>query len=320
MKREKKGRIRLKILNFTYGDKTPKMGILWNESEVVDIKNSCSEMNSKLFDGINKLEELIVLGDEGIKKLKQFLQELHDLQKENKNKFESIKEEHFLNLEKIGYLAPTYNPQKIVCLGRNFVDHAKEGGKEAPKQPMIWGKFNSSINAHKKNIVLPKISEKVDVEIELVVVLGKKGKHIPEEKALDYVFGYTIGNDVSARDYQYLDVQFTRAKTMDTFTPLGPWIVTKDELPNTTDLDLDLKVNGKTWQKSNTKNMSFQVPFTISYLSKSFTFMPGDLIFMGTPAGVGHYQNPSIYLKEGDMVSLTIEKIGTLENPVIDEK
>jgi len=310
----------MKILNFTYGDKTPKMGLLWNDHEVVDIKNTCKAMNSKLFDGINNLEELIVLGDEEIEKLKQFSKDFLDLYQEDKGKADAIEEKCIIDLEKISYLAPTYNPQKIVCLGRNFVDHAKEGGKEAPKQPMIWGKFNSSINAHKKNIVLPKISEKVDVEIELVVVIGKKGKHIPEDKALDYVFGYTIGNDVSARDYQYMDVQFTRAKTMDTFTPLGPWIITKDELSNTTDLDLELKVNGKTWQKSNTKNMSFQVPFTISYLSKSFTFMPGDLIFMGTPAGVGHYQDPPVYLKAGDTVSLTIDKIGTLENPVIDEK
>jgi len=296
----------MKVLSFTYNDNTPRIGILWDSNEIIDVKNSCKAMDSNLFDGINKLEELIVLGDEGISKLKQFLQELRGLLKEDKNKFDSIKENYFLNLEKIGFLAPTYNPQKIVCLGRNFVDHAKEGGKEAPKQPMIWGKFNSSIIAHKENIILPKISEKVDVEIE--------------DKALDYVFGYMIGNDVSARDFQYMDVQFTRAKTMDTFTPLGPWIVTKDEIPDTQNLDLELKVNGKTWQKSNTKNMSFQVPFTISYLSKSFTFMPGDLIFMGTPAGVGHYQNPSVYLKAGDIVSLTIDKIGTLVNPVIDEK
>ncbi|MHA1243139.1 MAG: fumarylacetoacetate hydrolase family protein [Candidatus Heimdallarchaeota archaeon] len=310
----------MKVLSFTYNDNTPRIGILWDSNEIIDVKNSCKAMGSNLFDGINKLEELIVLGDEGISKLKQFLQELRGLLKEDKNKFDSIKENYFLNLEKIGFLAPTYNPQKIVCLGRNFVDHAKEGGKEAPKQPMIWGKFNSSIIAHKENIILPKISEKVDVEIELVAVIGKKGKNILEDKALDYVFGYMIGNDVSARDFQYMDVQFTRAKTMDTFTPLGPWIVTKDEIPDTQNLDLELKVNGKTWQKSNTKNMSFQVPFTISYLSKSFTFMPGDLIFMGTPAGVGHYQNPSVYLKAGDIVSLTIDKIGTLVNPVIDEK
>ena len=310
----------MKILNFTYDDSTPKMGLLWNESEVVDIKAACQKMGSTLFDGINKLEELIILGDEGIEKLKQFSKDLLDLYQKDKSKAEAIEKEHIIDLEKIGYLAPTYNPQKIVCLGRNFVDHAKEGGKEAPKQPMIWGKFNSSIIAHKENIILPKISEKVDVEIELVVVIGKKGKHIPEDKALDHVFGYMIGNDVSARDYQYMDVQFTRAKTMDTFTPIGPWIVTKDEIPNSEDLNLELKVNGKTWQKSNTKNMSFSVPFTISYLSKSFTFMPGDLLFMGTPAGVGHYQNPPIYLKAGDTVNLTIDKIGTLENPVKDEE
>jgi len=215
--------------------------------------------------------------------------------------------------------APIYNPQKIICLGRNFLDHAKEGGKEPPKNPMIWGKFNTAIIAHQENIILPKISDKVDVEIELVVVIGKEGKNIPKEKALEYVAGYTIGNDVSARDFQYMDKQFTRAKTMDTFAPLGPWIVTTDEIKDPQTLSLELSVNGRTWQQSHTKHMIFTVDYIISYLSKSFTFKPGDLIFTGTPSGVGHYQNPSVYLNEGDKVKLTIEKIGTLENPVINE-
>ena len=129
-----------------------------------------------------------------------------------------------------------------------------------------------------------------------------------------------IGNDVSARDYQYEDKQFTRSKTMDTFAPTGPWIVTKEEIPNPQDLELELSVNDKTWQKSNTKEMIFSVAQIISYLSESFTFLPGDLIFTGTPSGVGHYQNPPVYLKDGDVVKLKIEKIGTLGNPVKKEE
>ncbi|HUU78285.1 MAG TPA: fumarylacetoacetate hydrolase family protein [candidate division Zixibacteria bacterium] len=310
----------MKILNFAVKDDEPRIGILWNEHELVDISKTCEKLSLDLFDEIKKIEDLYAIGDKGIEKLELFLFELNALHKKDKKAFDEIREKHFRKLEDVIILSPTYNPQKIICLGRNFAEHAKEGGKEPPKNPMIWGKFNSSINSHKKPIVLPKISEKVDVEVELVVILGKGGKHITEEKALDHVFGYTIGNDVSARDFQYEDKQFTRSKTMDTFTPLGPFVVTKEEIPDPQNLDLELTVNDKIWQSSNTKQMMFSVAYIISYLSKSFTFMPGDLIFTGTPSGVGHYQNPPVYLKQGDIVKLTISNIGTLENQVINEK
>ena len=308
------------VMNFVLNDNEKKLGILWNDYYVVDIKSVSEELKLDIFKNINSMEDMIALGDEGKNKLKTLLDILLNLEKNDKSRFEKIENAHFNALIEIKYLAPIYNPQKIICLGRNFEEHAKEGGKEPPKNPMIWGKFNSAIIAHKENIVLPTISQKVDVEVELVVVLGKSGKNIPEENALDYVFGYTIGNDVSARDYQYEDKQFTRSKTMDTFAPLGPWIVTRDEIPDPQSLDLQLSVNDNVWQSSNTKHMMFSVAYIISYLSKSFTFMPGDLIFTGTPSGVGHYQNPPQYLKDGDTVKLTISKIGTLENPVIKEK
>ena len=307
------------LMNFALNDENVRIGVHWDDYCVVDIKSVCEEIKLDIFDEISTLEDLIVLGDEGKNKVRTFLEKLLDLGKENIARFEEIEKNHFHSLDEIKFLAPTYNPQKIICMGRNFIEHAKEGGKEPPKNPMIWGKFNSAIIAHKENIVLPKISKKVDVEIELVAVIGKGGKNISEDEALNHVFGYTIGNDVSARDYQYDDVQFTRSKTMDTFAPLGPWIITRDEIDDPQNLDLELKVNGKIWQKSNTKNMSFSVAYIISYLSKSFTFNPGDLIFTGTPAGVGHYQKPPAYLKNGDIVTLTIEKVGTLENPVIEE-
>ncbi|NHJ39380.1 MAG: fumarylacetoacetate hydrolase family protein, partial [Asgard group archaeon] len=270
---------------------------------------------------LNELKDLksIIENNEAFKAIKLLLDDLRKLEIEDSNKFLEFYEISFFELKDISFKAPFKNPQKIICLGRNFAEHAKEGGKEPPENPMIWGKFNSAIIGHKDYIILPRISKKVDVEIELVVIMGKEGKHIPEDKALEYVFGYTIGNDVSARDYQYMDKQFTRAKTMDTFAPIGPWIVTTDELTNPQNLELELKVNGKTWQKSNTKEMIFSVAYIISYLSKSFTFQPGDLIFTGTPSGVGHYQNPPIYLKQGDIVNLKIEKIGILENLVKEE-
>ncbi|MBD3191698.1 MAG: FAA hydrolase family protein [Candidatus Heimdallarchaeota archaeon] len=304
------------VLNFALEDKQTRMGALWNDKDVVDLKEAAEKIDLHAFEKIEKMEELIALGNEGIAKVQQIVEELKGFKKNKPAKFDQIKEKDIHSLEEIKFLAPVYNPQKIICLGRNYVEHAKEGGKEPPKNPMIWGKFNSAIIGHQEQILLPKISDKVDVEVELVVVIGKKGKNIPEEEALDHVFGYTIGNDVSARDYQYLDKQYTRAKTMDTFCPIGPWIVTKEEIDDPQKLHLELKVNDKTWQKSNTKHMSFSVAYIISYLSKSFTFEPGDLIFTGTPSGVGHYQDPPVYLEEGDTVKLTIEKIGTLINPV----
>ncbi len=309
----------MKIFSFKTKDGVPRIGTFWHDNYVIDIIATGEKLPKTKFEKVREMKDLIELGEKGLKDLQKFITELKELSKKDKEIFQEIESNSFYPLAEIKFLPPLRNPQKIICLGRNFAEHAKEGGKEPPKNPMIWGKFNSAIIAHQENIVLPKISETVDVEIELVAVLSKRGKHIPEEEALNYVFGYTIGNDVSARDYQYSDKQFTRSKTMDTFAPLGPWIVTRDELPNPQNLEMELTVNGKTWQKSNTKKMIFTVAYIISYLSKSFTFEAGDLIFTGTPSGVGHYQKPPSYLKEGDVVKLTIEKVGTLENPVIKE-
>lgn len=310
----------MKIFTFQTKDGQNRIGTFWSESEIIDIVHAGERLPKSRFETIKNMKEFIEIGDKGVKKLQQMIRQLKELETKDSEIFNGIRSVAFYPLKEIKFQAPISNPQKIICLGRNFLEHAKEGGAEPPKNPMIWGKFNSAIIGHQDNIVIPKISEKADVEIEFVVVIGKKGKHIPEDKALEYVFGYTIGNDVTARDYQYEDKQFTRAKTMDTFAPLGPWIVLTDEITNPQELELELKVNGNTWQKSNTKNMIFSIAYTISYLSKSFTFEPGDLIFTGTPSGVGHYQKPPQYLKEGDIVSLEIEKIGILENPVIKEK
>ncbi|NHJ87309.1 MAG: fumarylacetoacetate hydrolase family protein, partial [Asgard group archaeon] len=266
------------------------------------------------------MKDFIGLGEKGIKDLQKMNNELKELQETDDEIFSNIESESFYKRSEIKLKAPISNPQKIICLGRNFAEHAKEGGAEVPKNPMIWGKFNSAIIGPEDAIQLPAISDKIDVEIELVVVIGKRGKHIPEEQAHEYIAGFMIGNDVSARDYQYADKQFTRSKTMDTFCPLGPWIVTKDEIEDQQNLSLKLSVNNKVWQESNTKHMIFPINYIISYLSKSFTFEAGDLIFTGTPSGVGHYQNPPVYLQEGDVVKLEIEKIGTLENKVIKEE
>ena len=310
----------MKLFTFQTKDGQNRIGTFWTEKEAIDIVDAGERLPKSKFETIKNMKEFIDIGENAVKKLQIMIKELEDLEASDPEIFNEIRSSSFYPVKDIKFQAPISNPQKIICLGRNFLDHAKEGNAEVPKNPMIWGKFNSAIIGHQDNIVIPKISDKTDVEIEFVVIISKKGKHIPEEKALEYVFGYTIGNDVTARDYQYDDKQFTRAKTMDTFAPMGPWIVLPDEIPNPQELELELKVNGNTWQKSNTKHMIFSVGYIISYLSKSFTFEPGDIIYTGTPSGVGHYQKPPQYLKEGDIVTLEIEKVGTLVNPVVKEK
>jgi 2-keto-4-pentenoate hydratase/2-oxohepta-3-ene-1,7-dioic acid hydratase in catechol pathway len=214
--------------------------------------------------------------------------------------------------------APLKNPSKIVAIGLNYFNHAKESNMEIPKSPLVFTKFNNSITGPTDPIVIPNgITSQVDYEAELGVIIGKRAKNILKENALEYVFGYTILNDVSARDIQFSDKQWVRGKSLDTFCPMGPVIVTKDEIPNPQNLGLGCSVNGVTLQQDNTKNMIFSVAELISQLSYSFTFEPGDIIATGTPSGVGFSRTPPIFLKPGDVVCTWIKGIGEIINPVI---
>jgi len=212
--------------------------------------------------------------------------------------------------------APIPRPGKIICVGRNYAEHARERGGEVPTQPIFFLKSNNTICGLGDSIVLPPTSQQVDYEAEFVVVIGKKGKNIPEERAYEHVAGYMVMNDVSARDMQSADKQWFRGKSCDTFAPTGPWIVTKDEIRDPHALRISLTLNGQTMQDSNTGNMMFTIPYLISYLSKSMTLEPGDIISTGTPEGVGGARTPPVFLKPGDNVSITVERIGTLTNPV----
>ncbi|WP_017798104.1 fumarylacetoacetate hydrolase family protein [Oceanobacillus kimchii] len=218
--------------------------------------------------------------------------------------------------EDVKILAPVNRPGKLVCVGNNYMDHCIEQDVEPPKKPMIFSKWASCIIGPDDAIKLPEESVQVDYEAELAVVIGKKGKNITEEEALDYVFGYTIINDVSARDIQFEDVQWVRGKSYDTFAPIGPVIVTKDEIEDPHQLDITLELNGEKLQDSNTTNLIFDIPYIISYLSKGFTFEPGDIIATGTPHGVGVFRDPQVFLKSGDTCTIEIENIGVLENTI----
>jgi 2-keto-4-pentenoate hydratase/2-oxohepta-3-ene-1,7-dioic acid hydratase in catechol pathway len=213
-------------------------------------------------------------------------------------------------------LPPIPSPEKIICVGLNYIDHCKETGMEPPDSPVVFSKYANAIVGHNDAIEIPINSNEVDYEAELAVVIGKETKRVTEAEANDYVFGYTIMNDISARDLQFADGQWSRGKTADTFAPTGPVILTGDEAGDPHNLAISLELNGETMQDSSTNNLIFTVPQIISFLSQSMTLKPGDLIATGTPPGVGMGRNPKVWLKNGDRVSITIDKIGTLSNYV----
>jgi 2-keto-4-pentenoate hydratase/2-oxohepta-3-ene-1,7-dioic acid hydratase in catechol pathway len=218
-------------------------------------------------------------------------------------------------------LAPVPRPEKILCIGLNYSDHARETGKEPPPEPVVFSKFVTAVRAHNDPIVLPKVSNKVDYEAELVAVVGTGGRHIPKEKALGHVAGYCCGHDVSARDWQQQKPggQWLLGKSFDSFAPFGPELVTADEVGNPGDLSIQLRLNGETMQNSRTSQLIFDVAHLVSYISQVCTLSPGDLIFTGTPPGVGAARKPPVFLKPGDVVEVEIERIGTLRNPVTAE-
>ncbi|PHR99399.1 MAG: ureidoglycolate lyase [Leeuwenhoekiella sp.] len=208
--------------------------------------------------------------------------------------------------------APLVRPSKIVCIGLNYVSHAKETGMEVPKEPILFFKATSAIVGPNDDVIIPKGSEKTDWEVELAVVMGKKASYVSEAEALDYVAGYTLHNDYSERAFQIERAgQWVKGKSCDTFAPLGPFIATKDEIKDSNKLNLWLKLNGEQLQNSNTSDFVFNVQQVVSYISQFMTLLPGDIISTGTPFGVGMGFKPPRYLKPGDVVELGIEGLGT---------
>src|SRR6185312_12499791 len=216
--------------------------------------------------------------------------------------------------------APIPRPPKIICIGLNYRDHAEESKMAIPETPTVFSKYSTAVIGPKAPIVLPRASSQPDYEAELAVVIGKGGRNIPEAQWRDHVFGYTVVNDVSARDFQMATSQWMIGKTFDTFCPMGPAIVTADEIEDPHTLAITLTIGGETLQSSNTKNLIFGVPKLIAYLSSVFTLEYGDIISTGTPGGVGFARKPPRWLRDGDEVAVTVERIGTLVNPVVAER
>jgi 2-keto-4-pentenoate hydratase/2-oxohepta-3-ene-1,7-dioic acid hydratase in catechol pathway len=220
--------------------------------------------------------------------------------------------------EQVRLLAPVPRPPKIICIGLNYRDHAAESGATVPAEPILFSKYITAVIGPGEPIRLPATSREVDYEAELVVVIGRRGRDVPEADAMGFVAGYTCGNDVSARDYQLKKAggQWMIGKTFDTFAPMGPALVTPDELGDPHQLPIRCLLNGETVQNSNTSQLIFGVPQLIAYLSHVFTLEVGDVVFTGTPAGVGFARKPPIFLKPDDVVEIRIDGVGSLRNPV----
>ena len=244
----------------------------------------------------------------------------------NQNTIEKIKK---INLNKLPEVSEDVrigscvaNPEKFIGIGLNYSDHAEETGMKTPKEPIMFIKANSCISGPNDNVVIPKNSKKSDWEIELGIVIGKKAQYISEDGSFEHIFGYCIVNDISEREFQIerSGGQWDKGKGCDTFGPIGPYLMTKDEIKNVQDLNLELKLNGKIMQKGNTNKMIFGVKHIVSYLSHFMTLNPGDIITTGTPPGVGMAKKPQIFLKPGDEMILNIDNLGSQRQKVISIK
>lgn len=226
-----------------------------------------------------------------------------------------------IDLKKIAYLPPLENPGRIFCIGLNYVDHSVESGFAVPSYPAIFSRFPSSMMGHDAPIVRPKVSTQLDYEGELVAVIGRAGRYIAKDKALEHVAGYSICNDVSIRDYQFKSAQWTMGKNFDDTGPFGPVFVTSDELPpGAAGLKIQTRLNGMVVQDASTSSLIFDVATLVSLLSEAVCLQPGDVIVTGTPSGVGLARKPPLFMKHGDVCEVEIEGIGILRNPVVDEK
>jgi 2-keto-4-pentenoate hydratase/2-oxohepta-3-ene-1,7-dioic acid hydratase in catechol pathway len=268
-----------------------KPGIIFNDGSQRDVSEFAKDFNETFFedDGINKLQNWIT----------------------TKGKDLSIVSKDV----RLG--PPIAKPSKIICVGLNYSKHAAESGMKIPKEPVLFFKAPSAVTGPNDDIVIPKNSQKTDWEVELAVVIGKRALYVDESEAMNYVTGYVLHNDVSEREFQIeRSGQWVKGKSADSFAPIGPFIATKDEIPDPHNLNLWLKVNGETLQSSNTSDLVFKIPFLVSYISQFMSLMPGDIISTGTPSGVGLGLTPPRYLKPGDIVELGVDGLGSAKQNV----
>jgi len=282
------------------------LGCHWG-SNFLDITRAVAERVLPFSGAVATIEDVLRI-DNGIERLETQLQQIRS----DSGDMQGC----VLHGEEIVLKAPIMHPEKLIGIGLNYRDHAEEAKIPIPKSPLLFGMYANAIVGPDAPIVIPPATQQVDYEAELAVVIGSRASRVRAEDALRYVAGYTIVNDVSARDLQFGDKQWTRGKSIDTFAPMGPCLVTRSELGSAGELAIELRLNGRTLQKSNTRNLIFDVPALVSHISQTMTLEPGDVISTGTPSGVGYVRNPPIFLTQGDSVEIEIEGIGVLRNPV----
>jgi 2-keto-4-pentenoate hydratase/2-oxohepta-3-ene-1,7-dioic acid hydratase in catechol pathway len=289
----------MKIVTFSNKNENEnyRLGALVSENEIVDLTSLVSDESLTAAD----LLECFDLANGFLEKAEAALSDGHLPR---------------LNRFKIEICAPVPRPPKIICIGLNYRDHALESGMAIPKSPIIFSKFTNCAIGARQPILLPKTSGQVDFEAELAFVVGRRAKNVKAEDALEYLLGYTNFNDVSARDFQFSDGQWTRGKSCDTFAPLGEFIATRDEIKDAHNLRIRFRLNGETLQDSNTDQLIFKIPELIEFLSASVTLEPGDVVATGTPPGVGFARKPPVFMKDGDIAEVEIEGLGILSNPV----
>src|SRR5437868_7317581 len=249
--------------------------------------------------------------------IEKFLPLVSHIENDQAHADECREAEMLLPLNSINLNPPVLTPGKILAVGLNYAAHAAEQNIKPPETPLIFSKNVTALIAPNQAIQLPYASDQVDYEAELAFVIGREARSVSAERAFDYIAGYTVINDVTARDLQAREKQWARAKGLDTFAPCGPWLVTHDEIGDPHALDIELRVNGELRQQSNTSDLIFKIPQLVEFLSQDLTLRPGDIISTGTPSGVGVFMDPPVYLQDGDEIEITLADIGELRNPVV---
>jgi 2-keto-4-pentenoate hydratase/2-oxohepta-3-ene-1,7-dioic acid hydratase in catechol pathway len=279
--------------------------------EVPELK-AVVDLNQALKKPHLTMRQFLELGNEGLRKAKALAEGAKKAGKFTKS---------VIATSAVTFKAPITDPEKIICIGMNYVDHCTEQNYPIPTEPIIFSKFNSAISADGDDIIFEE-TEKLDFEVELVIVVGQKGRYIKKEEASEYIAGYTVAHDVSARDWQLEKngKQWVLGKTIDGYCPLGPAIVTKDDIKNPYNLGIRTILNGKPVQDGNTKEIIFKGEDLVAYCSRFFTLAPGDIILTGTPPGVGVFRKPPLFLKPGDVVKVEIDEIGAITNTVRERR
>lgn len=294
-------------MNFSRGDETGNRLGLELEHRILDLTAATADGRLR-FGSVSCLEDVLHM-DGGLASLEKELDGIDP----------AGFSEYLIPSDQARPRATIQNPQKIIGIGLNYHDHADEVDMAKPEAPLLFAMFANTIIGPDEDILIPEMSNQLDYEAEMGIVIGKRGRHIAAEDALDFVAGYTIVNDVSARDLQFSDNQWVRGKSFDTFAPIGPVMTTRSALGDGSNLAIELRLNGKTMQKSHTGNLIFKVPELVSYTSRILMLQPGDVISTGTPGGVGFSRKPPIFLKPGDVIEIDLEGVGTLRNTVANE-